>query len=169
MSEQTVWMRIDLHSSQWPSEAMWAQGALSWALELAGEQEPALKSYKIYRAKNLGNGQTGNVALMAQVEAKDFEAASDLLLNLIDHGLEVVSERNSQGITYKYNGGAVEEEGYQDDFLRVLKSEFLIDPEPPQPLTPQRLAYEAAARKRQETLTEAMEAMFGGKPEEPSI
>jgi hypothetical protein len=169
MSEHTVWMRINLHSSQWPSEATWAKGTLSWALELASEREKALKGYKIYAAKAWRDGQTGSVALEAQVEAADFEAASDLVLNLIDHGLEVVNQKNRRGTLYKYHGGAVEEEGYQEDFLRVLKSEFAIEVEPQKPLTPQQVAYEAAKAQRQATLTEAMEAMFGTKPEDPGL
>ena len=166
MSEQTIWMRIDLHSSQWPAEATWAKGTLSWALEIASEKASALRSYKIYGAKTWRDGQTGSVALSAQVEAADFEAASDLVLNLIDSGLQAVSDRNSRGVVYKYHGGAVEEEGYQGDFLRVLKSEFAIEAEPP---TPQQVAYEAAQASRQVTLSEAMEAMFGTPREEPSL
>jgi hypothetical protein len=169
MSEYTVWMRIDLHSSQWPSEATWVKGTLKWALELASEQEKALKGYKIYEAKVWRDGTKGSVALEARAEAADFETGADLILDAIEAGLKAVNERNLQGIVYAYNGGAVEEEGYQGDFLRVLKSEFAIEREPAQPLTPQLVAYEAAKSQRQATLSEAMEAMYGAPTEEPGI
>lgn len=162
-------MRINLHSSQWPSEAAWAKSALSWALEIVSEKTSSLKSYAIYPAQAWHDGQTGSVALEAHIEASDFEAAGDLVLDLIDEGLDMVNARESRGIVYKYSGGAVEEEGLQEEFLRVLKTEFNIDPVEKKPLTPAQIAFEAAAVKRGETLKEALEAMYGGKIEEPSL
>ena len=168
-------MRLKLHSSLWPAEARWGSGVARWALEIGQAKDERLLDWTVYDDKKLPDGQRQQVAVVAHVSVEEgrdaFEEAANAVLDALDAGFGQINGRDQfarRGYLYDYAGGAVDEEGYQAEFVEQLKKEFAIEPEAPKPLTPEQIAFQERAAARQRALQANLIELFG-KPEEPSI